>query len=120
MAHNNPSRNPLLPFGDTPLGVFIGTVIPAGTDTAGYGPGKRILLTPVSGDCLTAEKNGREGLMCHSGDPNHAYTQWNGLRPTFGCIRLSNPDMAAIIVAVLGGERLDVVIQAEAAANQLK
>lgn len=113
-AHNNPTRNPLLPFGDTPLGTYIGTVVPAGADTAGYGPNKRILLTPVSGDCVKAEKNGREGLMCHGGDPNPEYTQWGGLRPTFGCVRLSNADMGTVLAAILGAERLDVVIQAQA------
>ena len=113
--HNNPSRDPLLPFGDTPLGVYVGTITPPRADTAGYGHVSIISLTPVSGDCVKAEKNGREGILCHSGDLNPTYTQWGGLRPTFGCVRFHEEDLTAILNQVLiHGQRLDVVIQAEA------
>lgn len=108
--HHNPTRNPLLPFGDTPLGTYKGTVIPPGSDTAGYGPSPRILLTPVSGDCVIAEKNLRAGLMCHAGDPNQAYTQWQGLRPTFGCVRFKNKDMATLM-GIVGAGPVEVLIQ---------
>ncbi len=118
LAHHNPSRDPLLPFGDTPIGTYRGAVVPPGLDAAGFGPGRRILLIPQAGDCVTAEQNGRRGIMCHGGDPNPAYTQWGGLRPTDGCVRFSNANMAAVI-DLAGDDELTVEIQLLATINQV-
>jgi hypothetical protein len=105
-AHNNPSRDPLFPFGDTPLGLYGVTVIPASSNTHSYGPNQRLLLTPISGPCVVAEdpQHMRDGLLNHGGDPNPAYTFWDSLRPTFGCVRLSNDNMAAAVQAITGAE----------------
>ncbi len=101
IAHHNPTRNPLLPFGDTPTGVYWGTVIPPG-DVDGYGVHPRIFLTPVSGDGLIAERppNNRSGLLIHGGKLNPAYTWWDGLRPTYGCLRLPDDGMARVLAVV--------------------
>jgi hypothetical protein len=112
--HCNALRDPVLPYGDTPLGEYIGTVVPASVDVEGYGPNKRILLSPVSGQCLQAEKNGRLGLMCHGGALNVEYSQWQGLRPTFGCLRFHDADMAVLIEYVdQANTTLKVSIQEE-------
>lgn len=101
IAHHNPTRNPLLPFGDTPTGVYHGTVIPPG-DVDGYGVHERIFLTPVSGDGLVAEQapNNRSGLLIHGGKLNPAYTWWDGLRPTYGCVRVPDDGMGRILAVV--------------------
>lgn len=87
-AAKNPTRDPLLPMGDTPLGTYTGTIVPAGIGSGAlrsYGPNKRVLLTPPP--------KGRAGLMLHGGAPSNR----GGLRPTEGCVRVSNEDMAAIL-----------------------
>lgn len=101
IAHGNPSRNPLLPYGDTPTGVYTGTVIPPG-DVDGYGEYRRIFLTPVSGDGVLAEQapGMRAGLLVHGGELNPLYTWWDGLRPTYGCVRVPDDGMKAIMEVV--------------------
>lgn len=87
-AANNPSRDPLLLMGDTPLGAYTGTVVAAGVGSGAlrsYGPNKRILLSPPP--------KGRAGLMLHGGAPSSN----GGLRPTEGCVRLSNEDIASVL-----------------------
>jgi hypothetical protein len=111
IAHGNPARNPLLPYGDTPTGVYTGTVIPPG-DVDGYGEYRRIFLTPISGDGVLAEKppGNRAGLLIHGGKLNPLYTWWDGLRPTYGCVRVPDTGMKAI---------MDVVDQNPAATIQV-
>lgn len=112
----NPERNPKLPFGNTPLGVYqcwIGQAQPTRHNLHAYGPHPFISLDPIGGVALTAKKNGRFGLLIHGGASGTR--AWHGiwriqipegvwyLRPTFGCVRLSDPDM----------ERLQAAIQAQ-------
>jgi len=101
IAHHNPARNPLLPYGDTPTGVYKGTVIPPG-DLDGYGQWRRIFLTPVSGDGVKAEQAPglRAGLLIHGGALNPAYTWWDGLRPTYGCVRVPDDGMKRVMDVV--------------------
>lgn len=101
IAHHNPTRNTLLPFGDTPTGVYAATVIPPG-DVDGYGVNRRLFLTPVSGDGVKAEStpNNRSGLLIHGGKLNPAYTWWDGLRPTYGCVRVPDDGMARVLDVV--------------------
>lgn len=100
--HHNAKRNPLLPFGDTPLGLYRVTIIPASTNTRSYGPNRRLMLTPFSGQCVVAEdaQHLRGGILNHGGDPNTAYAFWDSLRPTEGCVRLSNENMAAALAVL--------------------
>lgn len=92
----NPDRDPLKPFGDTPLGVYrchLGAAAPAPALVRGYGPHGWVALDPVSGPALQAKKNGRFGLLIHGGDLNAA----GKLRPTYGCVRVSNRDMVGLM-----------------------
>jgi len=109
--HGNPTRDPLKPFGDTPLGDYVGTVVRFADgqikdhDTLRkYGPYGYIVLTAVAGDALKAQDAGRFGLLIHGGDPG-----LNGiLRPTFGCIRLANAHIAGLLGYCRAGEHLRV------------
>lgn len=95
----NPNRDPLRTDGDFPLGEYsCRLVIPTDAEIADavflreYGLHGYIELTAVSGDALTAAKNGRDGLRLHSG----ALNAFGGLRPTYGCLRVSDGDFLAI------------------------
>jgi hypothetical protein len=98
IGHGNPTRDPTQPYGDTPTGGYNSTgYVATGDGTAfpshSYGPNGAIVLDPTDGQAQSAEDNGRTGLLIHGGDPGS-----NGaLRPTYGCIRLSNGDMAEVM-----------------------
>ncbi len=116
IAHGNPSKDPLRPFGNTPVGLYHGVIIGAAVgDPNGYGTERRILIVPKSGPCVLAEAepNNRAGLLCHGGALNPNYKAWHGLRPTFGCIRFSDMGMKAILSVVdrYKGSEFDVSIE---------
>ncbi len=92
----NATRNPVHQMGDTPTGKYTARLCPASTNHARFGPYQRLLLDPYQGPALQAKRNGRTGLMIHGGDPSKNGSR-GGLRPTNGCIRVSNSDMARII-----------------------
>jgi hypothetical protein len=95
-ARGNANRDPLKPFGDTPLGVYrchLGAAAATPALVRSYGPHGWVALDPVSGPALQAKKNGRFGLLIHGGDRNAA----GKLRPTYGCVRLSNRDMGGLM-----------------------
>jgi|SRR3972149_2847009 len=93
----NPTRDPLRPFGDLPTGAYRGVLTLPGTPERSYGPGKRVLLVPEQGECLRAQNEfGRHALMIHGGDLHHT----GKLRPTWGCLRLSNSDMAYLVAEI--------------------
>lgn len=57
-----------------------------------------MVKSSFSGNFLIAEKNGRSEIMIHGGSPaTHLSLSWYPLRPTYGCIRLSNADQKALI-----------------------
>lgn len=90
----NPTRNPLLPFGDTPLGTYRATVGKAyAWQARSYGPHPVIRLEPTGGDALKAAANKRSGLLIHGGDRNAS----GKLRPTHGCVRLGNEDQKMLL-----------------------
>lgn len=97
--HNNAVRDPLKPFGDTPTGTYACTLEPAAptdpADLRSYGPNRRILMTGTAGPALEAALL-RSGLMIHGGAPGNG----GGLRPTHGCLRLSDENMAALVAVV--------------------
>jgi hypothetical protein len=96
----NPSRDPTRPFGDTPAGEYACAIGRPGAVTAElerkYGPHGWIALDPIAGQALQAKRNGRFGLLIHGG----ALNAKGRLRPTHGCIRMFNPDLAALLRAV--------------------
>lgn len=99
--NGNPGRDPIKPYGHIPTGQYTGKVTVAGASLRSYGPHKRILLTPVDGECAKATE--RWGLMIHGGEPKP-----NGdFRPTHGCVRVSNETMAEL-VSLVGDQIADV------------
>jgi len=99
--HQNPTRSPTLPYGDTPVGTYeIPRVIRTGPDTPynnrSYGPNGALVLKPTGGEASVAALNGRVGLLVHGG----ASGRGGKLRATHGCLRLSNADVAALIAAI--------------------
>ena len=99
--HGNPGRDPAKPYGDVPAGEYeVARVVPTGNATghkAGtYGPNGALALRPVGGQAKVAEGNGRAGLLVHGGPPGPD----GRLRPTHGCIRLADRDVAALVAAV--------------------
>jgi hypothetical protein len=99
-AHGNPTRDPTQRFGDTPTGSYAAVMLvvhDAGeTNVHTYGAHPSILLDPVSGQALTAKQQGRTGIMIHGGAPSPT----GGLRPTNGCVRLSEADQGSLIALV--------------------
>jgi|GEM_PF-1473080 len=110
-AKNNPTRSRVLPYGDTPNGRYNVTgAFKVGDGTTypkkSYGIHGALRLEPVDGEAKQAKDIGkRTGLLIHSGDVGVQ----NRLRPTNGCLRLSNDDMKALLdelklLAVFQGE----------------
>lgn len=94
-AAKNRDRNPLLPYGDTPLGVY--RAVPVVTHQP---PHKRmgrwsIALLGVGGPARDAMVL-RSGLAIHAGRGN------DRLVPTFGCVRLLDRDMAMLAQKLAG------------------
>lgn len=118
VSAGNPRHDPLKTDGDLPTGTYRCVIIAPGLPTHSYGPGKRIMLTGIAGDALTVSKPDavsgkpiRSGLLDHGGDLNPAYTWWQGLRPTHGCLRLKNEDMAVLVAAVEGSVEIEQVVE---------
>jgi hypothetical protein len=98
----NPTRNPLLPFGDTPTGVYRLTKAGPWSPASTYGIHPVIVMNPISGDALKASK--RSGIWLHGGAPGRA-AAWAYLRPTLGCLRVADDDMRQIwLLATTFGE----------------
>src|SRR6516165_7515596 len=104
----NATRDPVLPYGDTPTGTYRwggtyasgdGTNLPA----RHYGPHGVLLLTPVSGQALLAQGAGRQVLLIHGGPPG----QQGRLRSTAGALRLANEDMQALLELLGPAPRLN-------------
>ena len=96
--NKNPRRDPLLPFGDTPLGEYhLSQIIGSGPGTpyAGeeFGSAGIILLQPKDGDAALADANGRFGFFIQGG----ALSRNGLLRPADGSLRLSNRDQRKLI-----------------------
>lgn len=80
--------------GNTPTGSYSGNHI---VDTSkwpqdSFGPWGAIRLKPTSGNAMN---NGRSGLLIHGGKSGAWGT--GTLRPTWGCLRLSNGDMKDLV-----------------------
>ncbi len=90
----NPKRERRRPFGDTPLGTWTVRVGIRKREVDVYGPEMVLMLWPTGGEAMQAyaAPNRRNGIWIHGGDPNAA----GGLRPTYGCLRVSNKTMAEL------------------------
>lgn len=92
-AHGNDGADPLKSYGHTPLGRYRGVLGPVQAETRSYGPNRVVELQALDGDALKAARNGRSGIWIHGGDK----TDKGYLRPTHGCVRLADEDMAHLI-----------------------
>ncbi len=96
-AHGNPQRNPLLPYGDPPCGLYkIGGIrescAATGLRPDLYGRAGAIVLLPWSGDAALADAVGRFEILIHGG----ALSERGELRVTSGHFRVSDAVMAAL------------------------
>lgn len=106
--YDNLNLNPLKKYGHTPRGEYIvESIEPSGPNTKfpekSYGRFGVIRLKAVSGEALAAQINGRTGILIHAGDPGN----FNGLRATGGCIRVSNDDMRMLMTTIEILERIE-------------
>jgi hypothetical protein len=112
--NQNPTRDRLRNYGDTPLGTYKAgpKILPTGKGTRraslrSYGPNGAIWLIPSGGEALQAANTfTRDRLLIHGGDlyentPIGKANHYVGLRPTGGCLRVSNDDMRQIVDAVM-------------------
>ncbi|HEY2511015.1 MAG TPA: hypothetical protein VGI39_09175, partial [Polyangiaceae bacterium] len=88
----NPRCDPLRAFGDTPTGVYL---------VAGALPPRRgglgaLILAPAGGAALDALRAGRTRFLLHGGRLDLR----GELRATFGGVRVSDTDLAALFAAI--------------------
>jgi len=96
--NKNPDRNPLLPFGDTPLGEYeVRQIIKSGKGTfypeEEFGSAGVVLLQPKQGDAALADANGRFGFFIQGG----RLARHGLLRPADGSLRLSNSQQQKLV-----------------------
>ncbi len=104
----NPTRDSILPFGDTPLGGYqVQKIIGSGDQTAysseEFGSSGIILLQPASGEAALADANGRFGFFIQGG----ALSRNGRLRPADGSLRLSNRDQRKLVSILRSCEPMD-------------
>jgi hypothetical protein len=120
----NPLRNPERPFGDTPLGEYIGSVryetdTPANQHSYGSpdasGKIPVVHLQPIEGDTQAWARETFEGMK-DMGILIHCRANENTiLFPTHGCVRVFQKDMTALIAALSGVASFPVSIQQQEA-----
>src|SRR5262249_29384096 len=96
--HGNPGRNPLLPYGDAPLGLYrVTRVLDTGPGTAfpanAFGPNGVVVLEPVAGEAALADANGRFQVLIQGGSPGLG----GRLRTTNGSLRLADSDQKELL-----------------------
>ncbi len=101
LRHGNPTRNPLLPFGDTPLGLYrVLGLLPSGFGTAlprkHFGPNDVLVLQPIGGDAALADANGRFHTLIQGGQESRD----KRLLPTNGSLRLRDKDQKRLLRAL--------------------
>lgn len=93
--HKNPTRDPKMPYGDSPYGIWHGCkVVKIAPPKNGVGDAWIPLDRPFSGDAVQAHINGRKGLGVHAGRGNHA------LVSTKGCVRMRDSDFKGLCGAI--------------------
>lgn len=100
--------------GNTPTGVYGGTAIETkGWNESSYGANGAIRLNPLGGEALIAARIfGRSGLLIHGGssDSREYWKSLGGLKPTHGCLRLSNENVKALM-EIIAESRHDEKLQ---------
>lgn len=85
--------------GNTPTGEYSVLKVEntTGWSHSSYGVNGALRLKPKSGNALDAEKKaGRKGLLIHGGSLG-GFRGLDELKPTHGCIRMRNEDIATLI-----------------------
>ncbi len=84
--------------GNTPTGEYSGqeVVETSQWNQSSYGPWGAVRLDPTAGSALLAEMLGRTGLLIHGGSLANRGPWKDSLKPTYGCIRVSNDDMKSL------------------------
>jgi hypothetical protein len=101
-AHDNPRREPLLPYGDTPCGTYqLRAILKASATSEGfyhedYGPNGVIVLEPKAGDAVLADAHGRFRFLIQGGAIGHD----DRLRATSGALRIFNSDQQKLIAVL--------------------
>ena len=106
--HGNAACDPLLPFGHPPAGTYgVATSLPPGYShprrPLRFGGAGALLLDPRGGDALASRAHGRRVFALHGGPMDAA----NRLRPTRGGLRMSDPDMNALLRAINAAQASD-------------
>ncbi|MGC9953346.1 MAG: hypothetical protein ABSD21_03605 [Rhizomicrobium sp.] len=100
-ARGNATRNPLLRFGDTPLGTYrVRQILPSGNGTiyeaSLFGPSGVIVIEAMEGDAALADANGRTRFFIAGG----ALAPDGCLRSGSGNLRLSNAHQCELLDAL--------------------
>jgi hypothetical protein len=108
--NGNPTREPVLPFGDPPTGRYkVVDAIPTGQGTPYrgdlYGDEGAIVLAPVSGVAALADACGRFQILIHGGRPSDD----GRLRMSSGNFRVFDHDLKSLIDAVKSGAGISIV-----------
>lgn len=108
--------DPTVYKGNTPSGTYTGELYGPLSPSSSYGPYKLILTTPVSGQVVDAN---RSGIWIHGGDPSTDTSKtWYPLRPTYGCVRITNADQKTLaekvqVLVNLGADSVGTVYMFE-------
>ncbi len=101
--------------GNTPDGTYRGEIVATkGWNENSYGPNGAIRLHPLSGNAYKAWKTyKRTGLLIHGGSPpKEAYKNLEvnsgGLRPTYGCLRLSDDNVLKLMTLLGDARRVSI------------
>lgn len=86
--HGNPLRDPILPYGDTPVG---GYAVRGVFETIPFGAHAAVLLEPVSGEAALADAQGRFRFFIQAGAGDA------GLCATAGAVRLLDRDQEQLV-----------------------
>ncbi len=94
--HGNADRNWRRPFGHTPPGSYVvAGALPPGDASRSCLLGA-LALAPAGGDALLALRAGRTRFLVHGGPLDSS----GRLRPTFGGLRVSNPNLTRLLRAI--------------------
>lgn len=112
--NGNPTRDPVRPWGDTPTGTYHPVKVRRfEPEHATLGP-YAIPLLGAGGQALEActarpDKPARTELYVHATRTNDAGRGEDRLIPTYGCLRLEDGDMKALVEAI-GDETVEIEI----------
>jgi hypothetical protein len=80
-------------YGNTPTGIYTGYLYGPVDNTGSYGPYQVIYTDAVSGIVFTS---GRSGIWIHGGTASSTTATTAPLRPTNGCVRISNTNQGSL------------------------